>query len=388
MNTLQIGVITLVRSALTQRSYPLPEGFRLEDAASVIHRHHISALCYEGAALCGIPTDTPLMKDLFSAYCRAAIKVARQDRAVAKLLKAFEREGIDYIPLKGTRMRPLYPKPELRIMGDADILTRLEQYERIVPIVQELDYQPYAQTDHDHSWRSQDLFLELHHRLLSPEETAYSAVYADGWLMAKPLCGCRWEMSLEDEWLYMFGHFTKHYATGIGIRQLSDLWMFLRAYPDLDEAYINEQLSKLNFGEFYSNVLALIRVWFDDAQSTGKTDYMTDYIFSCGSWGTVETNEITKLAQGAEENISLPVQFLKRLRNFLFPPMDTLAKTFPVLCKHPWLYPILALIRPIVRMVGDRGAVRLWTRVARGFSGKKVDEKRRHLEYVGLKIKR
>ena len=388
MNTLQIGVITLVRSALTQRAYPLPEDFCIEDAASVIRRHHISALCYEGAALCGIPTDTQFMQELLKAYCKAAIKVARQDRAVAKLLKAFDREGIDYIPLKGSRMRPLYPKPELRVMGDADILTRLEQYENIVPIVQELGYLPYAQSDHDHSWRSQDLFLELHHRLLSPEETAYSAVYADGWPMAKPLCGSRWEMPLEDEWLYMFGHFTKHYATGIGIRQASDLWMFLRAYPDLDEAYINEQLSKLNFGEFYGNVLALISTWFEDAQATGKTDYMTDYIFSNGSWGTLETNEITKLAQGAEENIPLPIQFLNRLRTFLFPPMDYMVKIFPVLNKHPWLYPILALIRPIVRMVGDRGAVRLWTKVARGFSGKKVDEKRKHLDYVGLKIKR
>ena len=133
MNTLQIGVTTLIRSALTQRAYPLPEDFKIEDAASVIRRHHIASLCYEGAVLCGIPTDSAFMGNLFKRYCATTVKTMRQERAVAKLFQAFETSGIDYIPLKGSRMRPLYPKPELRIMGDADILIRQEQYERIVP---------------------------------------------------------------------------------------------------------------------------------------------------------------------------------------------------------------------------------------------------------------
>lgn len=388
MNTLQLGVITLIRSALTQRTYPLPEDFHIEDAVSVIRRHQIMSLCYEGAALCGIPTDTPFMQKLFQRYCASTLQSMRQGRAVEKLLQAFESSGIDYIPLKGSRMRPLYPKPELRVMGDADILIRLEQYERIVPIVEELGYQPYSQTDHDHSWESKDLFLELHHRLLDREEAAYTAVYADGWKMAKRCTGTRWEMSLEDEWLYMFGHFTKHYASGIGIRHVTDLWMFLQAYPNMDTAYIHKQLSKLKFGEFYNNVLALIYVWFQDAQTTEITEFMTNYVFSCGSWGTDDDKMMSQLAHDAEHKIPLPVQFLKQVWQFFFPPRARLEKTFPVLKEHGWLYPFLALIRPFIRLFGDRGAVKTWFRIAGKYSGEKVDEKREQLEYVGLRIKR
>lgn len=388
MNTLQFGVITLIRSALTQQAYPLPEDFHIEDAAAVIHRHHIAPLCYAGAALCGIPTDTPFMMKLFNLYCSATIKTAQQDRAITKLLHAFEETGIDYIPLKGTRMRPLYPKPELRLMGDADILIRKEQYESIVPIVKGQGFKTYAETTYDYSFESPDLFLELHHRLLSPEETAYTAVYADGWHMASPLSGHRWEMSLEDEWLYMFGHFTKHYASGIGIRHVVDLWMFLRAYPDLDKTYVNKQLSKLKFGKFYNNVLALIDLWFEGGQATEITDYMTNYVFSNGSWGTDETHVMSELSHDAAKNIPLPVQFLKRVWLFVFPPRARLEKTFPVLKNHGWLYPFLALIRPFVRLFSDRGAVKLWIRLAGDYSGEKVDEKRRQLEYVGFKIRR
>ena len=388
MNTLQKGVVTLIRSALTQQPYKLPDDFSIEDAAEIIRLHCIATLCYEGAALCGVPTDTPFMEELFKVYCATTIKSIRQEAAVSKLFHAFESSGIDYIPLKGCRMRPLYPKPELRNMGDADVLIRPEQYDRVVPIVRKLGYELYAQTDHDYSWTSNDLFLELHHRLMPPEEIAYTAIYEDGWLSAKPQFGSRWEFSPEDEWLYLFDHFTKHYITGVGIRQVSDLWMFLKTFPDLDKAYIERQLAKLNFGEFYTNVLSLISVWFDDAQPTEKADFMTDYIFSSGTWGTLETKEASKLAYEAEKRIPIPAMFLKRIWRFFFPKREYLEIVFPKLREHRWLYLFYAFVRPFVRITNDRLAPKRWYNILLFFSKKSLDNKQNHLAYVGLKLNR
>ena len=39
-----------------------------------------------------------------------------------------EENGIDYLPLKGYNLKKLYPKPELRTMGDADVLIRLADF--------------------------------------------------------------------------------------------------------------------------------------------------------------------------------------------------------------------------------------------------------------------
>ena len=135
-------------------------------------------------------------------------------------------------------------------------------------------------------------------------------------------------------------------------------------------------------------MLALIDVWFRDAQPTEKTEFMTNYVFSNGSWGTEDTHIMSDLSHDAENNIPLPIQFLKRVWLFFFPPRKRMERAFPILKKHIWLYPFLALIRPFIRLFGDRGAVKLWLRVAGKYSGDKVDEKRRQLEYVGLKIKR
>ena len=37
-------------------------------------------------------------------------------------------------------MKALYPAPELRVMGDADVLIRLEQYEKIVPLMEKMGF--------------------------------------------------------------------------------------------------------------------------------------------------------------------------------------------------------------------------------------------------------
>ena len=356
----------------------------MDEAMELITRHHIQALCFEGATLGGIPMESQPMQQLFKAYCNFVVAATRQNKAIEKLLDTFENNGIDYIPLKGSRMRPLYPKPELRTMGDADILIRLEQYESIVPLVQALGYRPYSQTDHDHSWDSKDLFLELHHVLLAPDEVGFTPMQADGWSVAHPVKGCRWGMRTEDEWLYQFGHFVKHYSTGIGIRHVADLWMFLKHHPQMDDAYISERLQKLRLEEFYGNVMGLIKLWFEDGPDNETLQFMNDYIFACGSWGTSQNHQLGDVVKGTTKNESVASQFGKKLVKFLFPGREAVEKTFPVVKKHRWLYVPLLPVRPIYRLFKERSIGKIWLQTARSYESTRVDEKRRQLEMVGL----
>ena len=62
---------------------------------------------------------------------------------------AFEKNGIAHMPLKGILMKQLYPRPDMRIMGDADILIRVEQYEKIKPLLEELGFAEKLESDHE-----------------------------------------------------------------------------------------------------------------------------------------------------------------------------------------------------------------------------------------------
>ena len=140
INRTQQGILALLKSAVTGEKLQFDADFDWEAAKPYIKKHQIGSLIYEGAVNCGVEQTLPQMQLLFRNYCKNLVVSEGQMHAINKLCGAFEGANIDYIPVKGCNMKPRYPKPELRAMGDADILIKLEQYDRIYPIMKELGY--------------------------------------------------------------------------------------------------------------------------------------------------------------------------------------------------------------------------------------------------------
>ena len=382
MNTIQRGITTLLRSAITGEALPLPEDFRLADAMTEVKRHSIATLVYEGAVNCGIDKNTPEMRGLFQVYLKMLMTSEGQMREVNRLFAAFDASGIDYIPLKGCKMKALYPKPELRVMGDADILIRMEQYDRIRPIMLSLGFSEGVESDHELVWRNKGLFLELHKRLIPSYNKDFYAWFGDGWRLAAPECGTRFCLSPENEFIYLFTHFAKHYRDGgIGCRHVLDLWLFLRNSPALDEVRLEQALDELKLGEFYRNLRRLMAVWFGDAPSDEKSDYLTAFIFASGNWGDAQVHLLSQTVKHTKNS-----GMTGRAHYFwshLFPSATALSQGYPILKKHPWVLPAVWVIR-LVRKMFDRKAIARTEANLKALDQSKIDERQRMLNYVGL----
>ena len=166
MDTTRRGITVLMKSAATGQRLTLPDNFYLNDALPLILEHQLISLAYSGALNCGIDQKHPTMTALFQPYFQHALISEKQMAALRKLFLCFEKHAIDYLPLKGCNMKPRYPKPELRSMGDADILIRVDQYPDIVPILEQLGFSHVVESDHEFVWKSKALYLELHKRLI------------------------------------------------------------------------------------------------------------------------------------------------------------------------------------------------------------------------------
>ena len=381
MNTIQKGVIALIRSALTQQAQPLPEGFSLAEAMPVIRHHHVTPLAFEGTQICGLPQD-PI---LFQSYCKALQISTGQLRTLEGLFAAFDAAGIDYMPLKGCNMKPLYPKPELRIMGDADVLIRMEQYDRIVPVMESLGFVSKLETDPEMVWGSSGLHLELHKRLFAPHNRDFYAYFGDGWGRAQKRMGILHDMTPEDTWIYLFTHFAKHYRDGgIGCRHVVDLWVYRRANPGMDEAYIAAELKKLQLLEFHDNVCRLLNVWFEDGDMDECTAVLSVCIFSSGSWGRSEEHIRSQMIKESKHSVfgfSGRLVYLKRL---LFPNFESMCQLYPFLKKASWLLPVMWMIRLIYKVLFESWKLKEHGRKMRAVSRKKLENSREMLRYVGL----
>ncbi len=385
MNTLQRGILLILKSAVTGENYPLPEGFSLEEALPIVKKHQLVTLFYQGGVNCGLDEHAPEMMSLFQSYCKQMLRSERQMAAVASLCDTFEENGIDYMLLKGCIMKPLYPRPELRIMGDADILIRTEQYDRIQAVVTALGYQPGVESDHEYVWDSPALYLELHKRLIPSYNADYYAYYGDGWRLAKHREGFRYAMTREDEFIYQFTHFAKHYRDGgIGCRHVLDLWVYLRAYPSLDMAYIQTELGKLGIGEFYENVRRLLDAWFDNGKLDDRLELMTDFLFDSGSWGKRKNHVLSAELKNRKVAGSARGGRVRSVCRMLFPALQDMVFQYPILKKAPWLLPVIWLVRWVKVLLFRRAKLRVVQREFRAATAEKVDEFQWAMNYVGL----
>lgn len=385
METVKRGILDLIFSAITGEDCALPEGFSMEEAYPLVRDGQVITLVYESALQNGISGELPSMKALRQEYYRRLLRSEKQMQMLNRICETFAANGIDYMPLKGSVLKEFYRKPEQRVMGDADILIRLQQYEKIKPLVEALGFEEGAETDHELVWKSPDLYLELHKRIVPAQSKDLYRYFGDGWKLAKPLSGTRYGLSEEDTFVYLFAHFSKHFrGGGIGCRHAVDLWVYRRAHPDMDEAYIAQGLEKLKLTAFYHNILRMLAVWFEGAKSDEKSEYLTDMFFKGTYFGTREEHMIASGAMNATRMKSERFGKLLRIWKGLFPDRMYMSTKYPVVKKCPILLPVLWPWRWITGILFRRENLRKIHNELRLTDVNAIRNYRKQLEYVGL----
>ncbi|MBR5569914.1 MAG: nucleotidyltransferase family protein [Oscillospiraceae bacterium] len=386
--TLRQGVLALIHSAVSGEAKTLPEGFDLEAAIPLIQKHKINNLIYYGAKNCGIDASSPVMKNLFLVTYQAMCADERQREQLSKLFAAFDANGIEYMPVKGVLLKALYPKPDMRIMGDADILIRLEQYEKIRPIMESLGYTEKLESDHELIWTHPSLYLELHKRLIPSYNYDYAAYYGDGWQLGHPSTEnpCRYEMTDEDQMIYLFTHFAKHYRDGgIGIRHLLDLYLYRKAKPNMDIAYLERELKKLQLDVFHAHIVKTMDVWFDGASADEMTDTITDFLFGSGSFGAKVTQRVARGVRNKSKNGGGAKQVRARFwLRVIFLPYGQMCTKYPVLKKLPILLPVMWVVRWFQTLLKGKPAIDEQRNRAHLLTEDKLDAWESQMHAVGL----
>ena len=385
MDGQQIGIIALVKSALTGEKAEIPENFDWDNALNTAKKHQIIPMLYYGVQYSGITPPAEIMQfSELATYKNIAVS-QNQLYALEQIYKAFDDNEIDYTPLKGSVLKFIYPKPELRPMGDADILIRQEQYEKIRPVMTALGFSEILESDHELIWDKKGiLHVELHKRLIPSYNKDYYEYYGDGWQFAEHNENYRYDMRNEDNYIYLFTHYAKHYRDGgIGIRHMTDLYVFA-VHSELNYKYIEEELKKLQLFEFYKNTRHTLDVWFGGETPDNMSDFITAKIFGSGSYGTYDAHLLSAALKTSGPNGNEAQVMKSLLKNKAFPPYKAMLSRYKCLEKHPALLPLMWLVR-FLQIPFRRGSVKRNIENAKITAPDKVIAYRDELEAVGLK---
>lgn len=383
----QKGIVTLIKSAVDNQAYSLPEEFNFADAVKIAVRHKIVGLIYYGAVQCGIDRKCEQMQKLFRLLVSAMTATERQHQAHLQVMKAFEENGIEYMPLKGIVLQSLYPKMEMRTMGDADILIRMEQYDAIQNIMTSLGYEFDHEYYHELAWKRGDIEIELHKSMIPETSKDMYAYFGDGWKFARKSAdsAVRYDLSSEECYIHTFAHLTKHYrGAGVGIKHMLDLWVYRRAYPQMDEQRIDRALEEMGLLKFHRNIMATIDVWFAEGKSTDITDHITSFIFANGVFGSSKNAKITTLLKASNSAGSIKKAKRQELWKKIFPSCGAMTDKYPVLRKVPVLLPVMWIVRWFQILVFKSEKVKQFLGKEDTPSLQAVEQRKQMYEAVGL----
>lgn len=280
---------------------------------------------------------------------KAVVKEAKQELEVARILSVFEQNQIKCMPLKGYLLKQLYPRPDLRLMADVDILLQEGDLEKAKPLMLSFGYHPEdVGGHHDVYYKPPVMNIELHRALMSEEHEKLYDYYESSWRFARLKESSQYihQMSHEDFYIYLLAHLAKHYRRGgTGVRSIMDVWVYLNRYRlELDWNYIDGELNKMELLAFTRNIEKLSACWFEGRESCQLFDKMTAYILSSGVYGLNQNSYMIDIMNNNITNSFKIAKAAYTLKLF-FPARKTMVIKYPVLDKLPFLLPVAWLQR-------------------------------------------
>ncbi|MBO4983393.1 MAG: nucleotidyltransferase family protein [Clostridia bacterium] len=309
---------------------------------NISKKHDVAHLVAVALDDIGICLDDDIGKLFEKEREQALLRYEMINADIEEISDLFEKEGIDYIPLKGAVLRSYYPKPWMRTSCDIDILVKEEDLDKAInALVEKLSYK----TDYERQYHDVSLFspfgmhLELHFNIKEDIEK-YDELLTQVWTFsrkAEPFFHKHLQ-SNEFFMLHLLAHMAYHFISGgCGVRSVLDFWILSKKLS-INEKELISFLKRTELESFYYAIKELSEYWLEGKSNPCHTVLEAEkYILLGGAYGNDKNNATSKqIKKGGK---------LKYFLSRVFMPYDSLAILYPIIKRHKILTPFCQLAR-------------------------------------------
>lgn len=277
--------------------------------------------------------DSLFKKTLFD-----TIRLSMTQEQESKRLASFcEQNGYELAFLKGMEIKYLYPVPELRVMGDIDVLINEKNMSSIGEFLMLNGYKLGDAEGFVFSYSKGVVTFELHKAL-----NQYAGVTM---FDHRDIVGNK----LEDNkhFAFLISHLAKHMdSAGCGVRMLFDIAIFCK-FKQVDMNKVMDYLRPVGLESFCIKIMGVVNKWFDCGMDYDCDEVFANefkgYVFGNGVYG-FEHLSIWELKQARSGGK------LKTLFRLIFPTIADMKSYYPQVAKRPWLVGLYYVKRWFVRM--------------------------------------
>lgn len=340
-------LISLLRSLLNQEKpeeKPLNVDFQLLfDCAD---KHGVANMAFYAIERLEKKPDPALFSEWKENCDKAFLKDIIQKMEQESIESHFHKEHIRYLVFKGRKLKELYPESDMRSMSDIDILIDAGNAFGVRTVLEHLGYtSEFFDVANDDTYMKKPVMrIECHKILFDRGWSEFYAYYQDVWNKCRQKTENAYELTPENEFIYLVCHLVKHYEMGgTGIRSIMDLWVFRKRYGvEMDWTFIESELEKLQILDKYHSCKALADRWFTISGSSQKShddEKVAEYIKDSGVYGNID-NRIKNDMRGNRG-------FFSYLAFRFFLPKEKMIILYPDLKRRPYRLPLYWILRVV-----------------------------------------
>ncbi|WP_026882531.1 nucleotidyltransferase domain-containing protein [Clostridium akagii] len=288
---------------------------------------------------------------------------------IKKVFKNFNDEHINVVVLKGLTLRNLYPKPELRVMSDGDLLLEAKNINKARKILISMGFTEEEENQSPIHYKfiyDKYFAVEIHWTLekigFVKDSDSFEKDVRTGLIINNSYGTPVYDLSYENEFVYTVLHMAIHFtSSGFGLRQFIDVLFIIKnrsSYINWDVVY--NKLEQCGILKFTSVILAACKMlfninepWMGKFQQTQDIFYLNLFISKMlcndviGYKNSDEKYErLEKLYVNSKSGIYAKSKFKRSLRALL-PCKGELSQKYTYAKKHPMLLPIAWMHRAI-----------------------------------------
>jgi hypothetical protein len=357
MNELFEQTIGLVKNSLAMEKHPLRVDREVYD---VCKENGILGFVYPALDESLVDKETfSLFKEEYYQYIK---KDQRQISVLEELKEIFNKEDIDFVFLKGSFLKTIYPKSFMRSMGDIDVLIRPSMMEKAHIVLEENGYKNWVMsTNHDCFIKYANINVEVHPKLDSEFSNEYKVLFEKPWENVVHYKLNEYHLAIEYNLFYQLYHMIKHlYSSGVGFRTIIDIFLFVEKYEvDFNLKKIEELLKYFPKKEFFYNIFTCINQIFSkdllqEFSQYGKMqkaqiEEFTNFLFVSGIHGIGKHHNlfIGGIANNAKKSKNILSGKIKYLLSKVFLSYSQMKGIYPVLNKWKILLPFAWVLRAL-----------------------------------------
>ena len=337
------------RGIKNEKIESIPEELDHKQLYNLCTSHSMSVVVFK--ALEGVKDK--LLSEFLSALQRSVHRQVMQDVQseydINTLLTAFEEKGLKYMPLKGYHLKKLYPSTDMRYASDCDVLIDVEQLKEIRALVEEMGLATKRHDEHHDIvyYPETKTIFELHKTIFVGPLEKYFGVENKGFDRAKVREGDQYfyEMDREIFYISILAHSAYHFAeaAGVGIRHLTDIYLYRKAYT-LDEEYLNIELDKCGLRQFKEEFEKLSAYFFEEGDADEFTIKLAEHVLESSLLSNAKkqsASDVAAKADGVDDKKAHQKAFWRKI----FLPVEQMKFLFPILKKAVWLLPVFHVVR-------------------------------------------